>query len=184
MDSGHFSDGLWNKYFGIEIELFGPGKSLPDLRDEVAEAATTAKELNHGSQQHMMEVQWQLVLNLIGSTNTTILTGDVMKEEDKAIVFRDAPAILLCIRRACISARFMFDDYAGVMALRKVTSETEVIEACPGMFTLPVMCHQNSLAAISMYRETKKPKYKRLACRLGAKVKRWANNGVSSPRVS
>ena len=128
-----------------------------------------------------LEGIWQRVLNLLGSdysTNTTVLTGEVMDRDDvlKQAQESNKPLLVASVLQNELILLFHYCEYveAADLAIAKVD---EMCNDAPGVrVSITTYCY-SALSCFSAYRTTRKRKYLKIAKTLSSKVKSWAHKG-------
>ncbi len=144
-------------------------------------------EWNQVKQSSHTIILWQVVLNLMGrSENTVILTGKAMDQEkllqESLETKNDRIRFLISCHRLYVA--FIFDQYEIAMEqLEEWNMHKGYLQkAIPGTFGIVTISFHCALTCISMAQKTKKRKHRKMARSFARAIEEWVDKGNPNVR--
>jgi tetratricopeptide (TPR) repeat protein len=185
--SGDTENASWNKYWYLQSIVYTGRGSLEDIIDAFENDVDQMVEWNQLKPSSFTIILWQVVLNLMGhSENTVILTGKAMDQEkllqESLETKNDLIRFVLSLYRLTVA--FIFDQYEIAMEqLEEWNMHKGYIQkALPGSFQLIHHSFHCALICISMAQKTKKRKYRKMARSFARAIEEWADKGNPNVR--
>ncbi len=185
--TGDTENASWNKYFYLDTIVMTRRGYLKDIIDDFENDVYQMVEWNQLKPSSHTRILWQVVLNLMGrSENTVILTGKAMDQEKllQESLENQNDQIRLSISCNRLYVAFIFDQYEIAMEqLEEWNMHKGYLQkAMPGPFVLTRHYFHCALTCISMAQKTKKRKYRKMARSFARAIEEWVDKGNPNVR--
>lgn len=181
--SGDMEAALRNKHFIIGHQIVS--RNLMSMARTLQEYAIETKDHGIRTTQAWCALNQQMVSNLRGEASlSSELNGEYIELEGFVEMIKEGyygkPVFMeATLRLTQLRTAFYFDDFKRMFQIRKIFNEKRIAKLLPNTFYLPLLAFAVSLSAISLYRETRRTKYKSLALGQCKHLSRWVKVGVS-----
>jgi len=155
------------------------GKELTGLERETASYTKAIGQLKHETSRDLLEIYWQVVLNLMGkSENPCLLVGEAYDEEQMLPRHLQAhnKAALLTLYSSKLLLCYLFQAYP--QAVENATLAETHLDMGAGSLLIPLFHFYDSLARLGVYPEALKAEQRRIRKKVAAnqkKMKKWAH---------
>ena len=171
---------MWCIYAYLHTAL-DMGKNLRALETDMRTFYKQMKDHHYNETGTYLKCSWQRVLNLLGapySTNTTLLSGEVMDRDEmlNRAEMLNKPLLRATVLQNELILKFHYGKYIEAADMA-ISVADEACNAAAGVRnSITTYCY-SALACFSAYRTTKQRKYLKFAKTVSNKIKTWARKG-------
>ena len=175
MRSGNTEYGMWALSLHDGFLPYVMGKPLDALLSNCSSCVSLMEEVRQKEQRHVMQMLWQVMLNLMGrSSESAKLKGAIF--DCDAFVEARTPLVRAFMEMLKSDLLVFFGDFENAARLA-IKRGDRFGRAVPGHLLFMQETFHRAVAIYAMARKTNQQKYRKLARRVHKSISKWARSG-------